>query len=129
MLPFSSERYEQLRDFSLLIRLVTLRDLGPYTCQAYNGLGRADSWTITLQAVGPVAGVSEEDREYLNYLVGEPRPREPYGEGRGDEYGPEEDDRRLQPGGVPTRRPPLQPTTRRPFGVGSEYIGLFICCF
>jgi len=51
MLPFSSERYEQVRDYSLLIRMLERADLGPYTCQAYNGLGRAASWTITLIVV------------------------------------------------------------------------------
>ncbi|ODM97201.1 Papilin [Orchesella cincta] len=65
----SSERYEQMRDYSLVIRLVSLRDLGAYTCQAYNGLGRAASWTITLLAYGPVQVQNVDDREYLVYVV------------------------------------------------------------
>lgn len=69
MLPFSSERYEQMRDHSLVVRLVTLRDLGVYTCQAYNGLGRAASWSVSLLAYGPVQVQDVEDREYLVYVI------------------------------------------------------------
>ncbi|XP_035703436.1 papilin isoform X2 [Folsomia candida] len=70
MLPFSSERYEQMRDYSLLIRLVSLRDLGPYTCQAYNGQGKAASWTVTVQTMGPVStSPTGEDREFLQYVI------------------------------------------------------------
>ena len=72
MLPLSSEQYEQRRDHSLLIRTVTLRNLGPYTCQAYNGYGRAASWTVTVQAVGPVY---TSDSTYNEYLV--PPPKKP----------------------------------------------------
>jgi hypothetical protein len=75
MLPFSSERYEQMRDYSLLIRLVSLRDLGPYTCQAYNGQGKAASWTVTVQTMGPVStSDTGEDREYLQYVISARRP-------------------------------------------------------
>nr|CAD7588890.1 unnamed protein product [Timema genevievae] len=78
MLPFSSELFEQRRDYSLLIHSVTLRNLGPYTCQAYNGLGRAASWTVTVQAVGPVYSENPEDVEYTKYLVHPPqRPETP----------------------------------------------------
>lgn len=72
MLPLSSEQFEQRRDHSLLIRSVTLRNLGPYTCQAYNGYGRAASWTVTVQAVGPVY---TGDSSYNEYLV--PPPKKP----------------------------------------------------
>jgi hypothetical protein len=72
MLPLSSEQFEQRRDYSLLIRSVTLRNLGPYTCQAYNGYGRAASWTVTVQAVGPVYSGGSA---YNEYLV--PPPRRP----------------------------------------------------
>ena len=72
MLPLSSEQFEQRRDHSLLIRSVTLRNLGPYTCQAYNGYGRAASWTVTVQAVGPV---HTSDSSYNEYLV--PPPKKP----------------------------------------------------
>ena len=74
MLPFSSERYKTLRDYSLLIRFVSLRDLGPYTCQAYNGLGKAASWTVTLQSVGPVVTTHPDDQPYLKYLIAQPLP-------------------------------------------------------
>ncbi|XP_050439361.1 papilin isoform X2 [Adelges cooleyi] len=71
MLPLSSDQYEQRRDHSLIVKLVTVHVLGPYTCQAYNGLGRAASWSITLQAYGtPTA-----DQLDNPYLV--PPPRDP----------------------------------------------------
>lgn len=69
MLPLSSQKYEQKRDMSLRITVITLRDLGPYTCQAYNGQGRATSNTVTLYAMGPVKVNTPKDREYLPYLV------------------------------------------------------------
>ena len=72
MLPLSSQKYEQNRDMSLRITVITLRDLGPYTCQAYNGLGRATSNTVTLYAVGPVTVTTPRDRDYLPYLVEQP---------------------------------------------------------
>lgn len=85
MLPFTSNQYEQRRDFSLLIRTVTLRNLGPYVCQAYNGLGKAASGTVTVQAIGPVYSSNPEDEVYYQYLVSAPqrpvepsRPRLPY---------------------------------------------------
>ncbi|KAJ9585100.1 hypothetical protein L9F63_020556, partial [Diploptera punctata] len=75
MLPLSSEQYEQRRDYSLLIRSVTLRNLGHYTCQAYNGYGRAASWTVTVQAVGPVYSGSPGDSVYNEFLI--PSPKKP----------------------------------------------------
>lgn len=73
MLPMSSNQYEQRKDHSLVVRLVTVDVLGPYTCQAYNGLGRAASWSVTLQAHGtPVAGRDQPDSPYLV-----PAPRHP----------------------------------------------------
>lgn len=73
MLPMTSDQFEQRRDHSLVVRLVTVSVLGPYTCQAYNGLGRAASWSVTLQAHGtPVAGRDQPDSPYLV-----PAPRHP----------------------------------------------------
>ena len=72
MLPLSSERYEQFRDYSLLIKVVTFRDLGPYTCQAYNGYGRPSSYVTVVQAVGPVYSVDADDSEFSRYLVPAP---------------------------------------------------------
>ena len=78
MLPFSSLQYEQNRDFSLLIRSVTFRDLGPYTCQAYNGYGRPSSYTVVLQAIGPVYSINDDDIEFRRYLIPAPQaPLEP----------------------------------------------------
>ena len=74
MLPLSSERYEQFRDFSLLIRKVSFRDLGPYTCQAYNGYVRAYSLSITVQAIGPVYSVDTDEVEFRRYLLPAPQP-------------------------------------------------------
>lgn len=74
MLPLSSERFEQFRDYSLLIRRVSFRDLGPYTCQAYNGYGRPSSYTVTLQAVGPVYSTDVEEVEFRRYLIPAPQP-------------------------------------------------------
>ena len=72
MLPFFSAAYEQHRDFSLLVRSVTFRDLGPYTCQAYNGYGRPSSYTVVLQAIGPVYSVDDADLEFRRYLIPAP---------------------------------------------------------
>lgn len=58
MLPFSSEDYEQDSDYTLLIRSVTISNLGVYECQAYNAIDRPASWSITLLAIGPVHNVS-----------------------------------------------------------------------
>jgi hypothetical protein len=74
MLPLLSENYEQDNDYSLLIRSVTLTNLGVYTCQAFNGIGdRPASWSATVQAVGPVYNVKPEHEEYTKYLVQPPR--------------------------------------------------------
>lgn len=75
MLPFLSADLEQRRDFSLLLHRVTVTSLGPYTCQAYNGKGRAASWTVILKAVGPVYSPDPNDVTYNQYLV--PPPRSP----------------------------------------------------
>lgn len=58
MLPLSSEDYEQDSDYTLLIRSVTISNLGVYECQAYNGIERPASWSVTLFALGPVHNVS-----------------------------------------------------------------------
>ncbi|XP_034936854.1 papilin isoform X2 [Chelonus insularis] len=84
LLPLSSESYEQDSEYTLLIRSVTITNLGVYTCQAYNGIERPASWSITLQAIGPVYNVKPEYAEYTKYLVQPPkspnidRPQYPY---------------------------------------------------
>lgn len=75
MLPLSSTQYEQKRDYSLLIHSVKLSNLGIYTCQAYNGLGKAASYSITVQAIGPVHYTNPEDEQYVKYLVQPQTPR------------------------------------------------------
>lgn len=72
LLPTNTDQYEQL-DHSLTIRHVTLRLLGPYTCQAYNGQGRAASWTTTLHGVGSVVTLAPEDIAYTIYLLPAPQ--------------------------------------------------------
>lgn len=73
MLPLHSENYEQNPEYSLLIRSVTITTLGVYTCQAFNGIERPASWSVTLQALGPVYNIKPEHQEYLKYLVQPPR--------------------------------------------------------
>lgn len=73
MLPLSSQRFEQMRDGSLTLRLVTLSSLGPYTCQVYNGQGRATSQTIVLRALGPVRDSLPGDRNFLQYILEPPK--------------------------------------------------------
>lgn len=67
-----TDLYRRGFDHSLVITRVTLRALGPYTCQAYNGKGRAASWTLTLHAVGPTLPLSVEDQPYAIYLIQPP---------------------------------------------------------
>ncbi|XP_065332270.1 papilin isoform X3 [Cloeon dipterum] len=69
ILPMASKKYEQRRDFALVIASVTYEDLGAYTCQAYNGLGRANSWTITLQGYKPPGSVFSGSETYYQFLV------------------------------------------------------------
>lgn len=82
MLPLSSESFEQDTEYSLLIRSVTISNLGVYTCQAYNGVERPASWSVTLQAIGPVHNVKPEHQEFTKYLVQPPKapekPQYPY---------------------------------------------------
>ena len=90
-LPLTSQNHEQTSGYGLYIRTVGLRDLGPYTCQAYNGLGPADSSTLTLQVLGPIdrsSISSREDQKFLSYVVDAPTyyqtppapaPQSPYG--------------------------------------------------
>lgn len=73
MLPLTSEKYEQFRDGSLSLRLITLNTLGPYTCQVYSGHGRATSQTVVLRALGPVFNTLDRDRDFLQYIVDPPK--------------------------------------------------------
>ncbi|XP_075221688.1 proteoglycan-like sulfated glycoprotein papilin isoform X2 [Lycorma delicatula] len=98
MLPLNSEQYEQRRDHSLLLHSVTLTALGFYTCQAYNGLGSAASWTVTLKAIGPVYSSDPNDVTYNQFLV--PPPRTPPATASGGHPLP------------PPYRPPYPPAVR-----------------
>ena len=75
MLTLPTENLEQTSEgTNLRIRTLGLRDLGPYTCQAYNGLGPAVSSSTVLKALGPVAPTgSREDEAYRAYVVEAPR--------------------------------------------------------
>lgn len=54
MIRVKSDNYELNKNI-LTIRKVGPELLGAYTCQAYNGLGRAVSWTVQLQAAPDTA--------------------------------------------------------------------------
>lgn len=69
MLPLKSTHYEVNRDNSLVISTVELSDLGPYTCQAYSGYGKALSIYVTLKAYGPVQIQNPDDEKYLKYII------------------------------------------------------------
>ena len=74
-LPLRSENLEQTPGYGLRIRSIGLSDLGPYSCQAYNGgTSSPDSSTINLKVVGPIddSSISREDRQYLRYVVSPP---------------------------------------------------------
>lgn len=71
ILPKQYGVFEQFEDHSLIIQVVTDDVLGPYTCQAYNGEGRAASWSVTLQAYyTPTA--DDNRRPYNPYLIPPP---------------------------------------------------------
>lgn len=70
-----NERYEQNEDHSLLIKSVSITDLGKYTCEAYAGSGRPSSISYIVQTYGPVHFNSPEERVFERYVI--PRPRAP----------------------------------------------------
>eukprot|EP00094_Tigriopus_californicus_P005670 TCALIF_05465-PA protein Name:"Similar to Ppn Papilin (Drosophila melanogaster)" AED:0.16 eAED:0.17 QI:0/0/0/0.82/0.81/0.82/34/0/2463 len=72
MMPLSSNRHEQNADFSLRLKAVGLRDLGPYTCQAFNGQ-QPDSFTVVVKAVGLVNPTTREEQDYMQYVVDAPQ--------------------------------------------------------
>ncbi|XP_017784218.1 PREDICTED: papilin isoform X2 [Nicrophorus vespilloides] len=107
MLPLKNNFYEQRKDYSLQIHSVQLTDLGSYTCQAYTGFGKAASWTVTVQAYGPVYTTNPDEQIYMKYVVDAPtrpetieRPQYPY-----------------RPRGTvpPIQPPPPPPPTPQPF--------------
>lgn len=52
MVPYMSPLYEA-RDNVLQIKILNAETLGQYTCQAYNGIGRAATWSLTVEAYNP----------------------------------------------------------------------------
>ncbi|CAB3248675.1 unnamed protein product [Arctia plantaginis] len=62
MVPFNDAVYE-VRGNSLLIRNLSIETLGQYTCQAYNGVGKAASWVVLVRAYRPEGFFIEH--EYL----------------------------------------------------------------
>lgn len=52
MVPYSSPLYEA-RDNVLQIKVLNSETIGQYTCQAYNGIGRAATWSLTVEAYNP----------------------------------------------------------------------------
>ena len=82
-LPLRTSNMEQTSGYGLMIRSVGLSDLGPYSCQAYNGgTSRADSSTVNLKVVGPIdrSSISREDQQYLKYVVAAPTYYQPSNE-------------------------------------------------
>ncbi|KAK9886678.1 hypothetical protein WA026_017598 [Henosepilachna vigintioctopunctata] len=73
LIPLKTSQFEVHKDFSLLIHSVQLSNLGIYTCQAYNGIGKAASYSVTVQAKGPYYGkVDPRDHRYLKYIINPP---------------------------------------------------------
>ena len=50
LIPIKSSQFETRKDHSLHIASVTSSNLGVYTCQAYNGVGKSASWSVTVEA-------------------------------------------------------------------------------
>ena len=65
--------------YSYVIESLGIKDLGPYTCQAYNGVGQAPSSTTELKVMGPIdtSGVPREEQRFLHYVVDAPTYRPP----------------------------------------------------
>lgn len=72
LIPLKNREFEVTKDYSLLIHSVQLRNLGVYTCQAYNGMGKAASWSVTVRAKGPYYSTNPRDIKYLQYVVNPP---------------------------------------------------------
>ena len=68
--------------YSLVIDSLSIKDLGPYTCQAYNGVGQAPSSRTELRVMGPIdtSGVPRDEQKFLRYVVDAPTyvPERPY---------------------------------------------------
>lgn len=74
LIPLKTTQFEVRKDYSLLIHSLQISNLGVYTCQAYNGIGKAASWTVTVRARGPYHSTDPKDAQYLKYIVDRPLP-------------------------------------------------------
>ena len=72
LIPLKTSQFEVRKDYSLLIHSVKLTNLGIYTCQAYNGVGKAASWSVTVKARGPYHSTNPKDQKFLKYIVNPP---------------------------------------------------------
>ncbi|XP_022911513.1 papilin isoform X2 [Onthophagus taurus] len=73
LIPMKTEEFTINKDSSLFINAVRLRNLGIYTCQAYNGIGKASTWSVTVQALGPVYSTDANDKKYMKYVIDRPK--------------------------------------------------------
>lgn len=71
-IPLKTNQFEVRKDYSLVINSVKLSNLGIYTCQAYNGVGKAASWSVAIRARGPYHSINPKDQKYLKYIVDPP---------------------------------------------------------
>lgn len=72
MIPFNNNEFQIREDYSLLLHSVKLHNLGIYTCQAYNGFGKAASWAVTVKARGPYRFTNPDEFKYKQYIVNPP---------------------------------------------------------
>lgn len=109
IMPYSGDRSEVRKDYSLHFKNIELSDLGPYLCHAYTGKGKPYTVTVTLKAVGPVHIKNKDDERYLKYLL--PPAETPRQPGR-------------RPAGRPSQ-PPRQPQIPK----GKCMKGIIVCAF
>uniref|UniRef100_T1JGC4 Papilin n=1 Tax=Strigamia maritima TaxID=126957 RepID=T1JGC4_STRMM len=76
MLPRTSEKYDQLSNYSLLIRTVVETDYGDYSCQAHNGIGDPARWHVTV--LDPHSKKSEPYPDPRSYYNNPPQPQNEY---------------------------------------------------
>ncbi|KAF9413443.1 hypothetical protein HW555_008335 [Spodoptera exigua] len=75
MVPYNDAVFEA-RGNVLLIRSLAIETLGQYTCQAYNGEGKAASWVVNVRAYRP-EGLFIENDMLVPRGTPAPRPRTP----------------------------------------------------
>lgn len=68
----NNPRYEQTEDHSLLIKNVSITDLGSYICETYSEPGHPSAISITLQTYKPVHFSSLEEWELEKYVIDRP---------------------------------------------------------